>query len=146
MKWYRILILISVFITVQAILPDTTASDKINFINSLNGEQVYIYYFYFTPPCDECIIVEKALLKVLNEYYSQELKNKQLIYRKINLTDPDPESKKIAQELKVRRQLLLLVSGDTVVNLTKDAFRFAETQYELFHNSIRKAIDQELSQ
>jgi thiol-disulfide isomerase/thioredoxin len=145
MKWHRIFLLF-VFITSAVIIPYTAASDKTDFINSLNGERVYVYFFYFTQHCDECLIVEQALLKVLNEYYFQELKNKRLIYKKINLTDPDPESKKIAQELKVRRQLLLVVSGDTVINLTRDAFRFAETRYEQFCISTRKAIDQELSQ
>jgi hypothetical protein len=64
----------------------------------------------------------------------------------MDLTNPDSESKKIIQELRVRRQLLLLVSGETTVNLTKDAFRYAENQYERFRDIIKAAIDQALSQ
>ena len=145
LKWYRILILAFTLITGLVMLPGTASADKAVFENGLNGQQVYIYYFYFTPRCDECIIVEEALLKILNGHYSQELKNKRLIFQKINLSDPDPESRKIIQELRVRRQLLLLVSGDIKVNLTRDAFRFAENQYEHFRDITKNAIDQALS-
>ena len=145
LKWYRILILAFTLITCLVMLPGTASADRVVFENGLNGQKVYIYYFYFTPRCDECIIVEKALLKVLNGHYSRELKNKRLIFQKINLSDPDPESRKIIQELRVRRQLLLLVSGDIKVNLTRDAFRFAENQYEHFRDITKNAIDQALS-
>lgn len=125
---------------------DSISAGEVVSIYGLNRQPVYIYYFYFTPRCEECLIVEKALVKVLDEYYSKELKNQSLIYKKINLTNPDPESRKIAQDLKVRRQLLLIVSGDTILNLTRDAFRYAENQYELFRSSMKNSIDQVLSQ
>ena len=120
----------------QSGTPFTTYSDN---------QPVYLYYFFFTPRCEECMILEKALLEVLNEHYSQELKSKKLIFKLINLSDPDAESNKIIQELRVRRQLLLLVSGDTIVNLTKDAFRYAENQHDRFTEFMTKAIDQVLS-
>jgi predicted DsbA family dithiol-disulfide isomerase len=130
----------------MAFKPFAVTAEKVSARNVLNDQPIYIYYFYFTPRCDECIILEKALLKVLNGHYAQELKSKRLILKMINLTNPDPESKKIIQELRVRRQLLLLVSGETKVNLTKDAFRYAENQYERFRDIIKAAIDQALSQ
>ena len=113
--------------------------------NYSGGQTVYLYYFYFTPRCDECVILENALQKVLNSHYTQEIKSKKLIYKGINLTDPDAESRKIIQDLRVRRQLLLLVSGDTIINLTKDAFRYAENQHDRFSEFITNAIDQVLS-
>jgi hypothetical protein len=144
-EYLRIIILAVAFISSLVIPADIAFANKTHLKNGLNSQPVYIYYFYFTPRCDECLIVEKALVKVLDDYYSEELRSKQLIYKTINLTDPDPESKKIAQELRVRRQLLLLVSGDTIVNMTRDAFRYAETRYELFRDSMKNAIDQILS-
>jgi len=116
-----------------------------SFTNYSNNQTVYLYYFYFTPRCDECIILENALQKVLNSHYTLELKSKKLIYKGINLSAPDAESSKIIQDLRVRRQLLLLVSGDTIINLTKDAFRYAENQHERFSEFITNAIDQVLS-
>jgi hypothetical protein len=146
MKGYRFIIMFLVFIVVKMFSHDSVSADEVFSAYGLSRQPVYVYYFYFTPRCEECLIVEKALIKVLNEYYSQELKNQQLIYKAINLTNPDPESKKIAQNLKVRRQLLLIVSGDTILNLTRDAFRYAENQYELFRSSMKNSIDQVLSQ
>ena len=106
---------------------------------------VYIYYFYFDRRCEECIILENALRKLLNEHYSQELKSKRLIFKMINLTKPDSEAKEIIQELKVRRQLLLVVSEGVTVNMTRDAFRVAEKQYEHFRDEMKTKIDQVLS-
>jgi hypothetical protein len=124
----------------------TSDGEAVSIYSRLSREPIYVYYFYFTPRCEECLIVEKALVKVLNDYYSQAMKDRRLIYKTINLTNPDPESRKIAQDLKVRRQLLLIVSGDTILNLTRDAFRYAENQYELFRNSMKNSIDQVLTQ
>ncbi len=146
LKLSGLLILIFISFTGLAMKPFVASADNTAIKNVLNDNPVYIYYFYFTPRCDECIILEKALLKVLNGQYSQELKSKRLIFKMIDLTNPDSESKKIIQELRVRRQLLLLVSGETTVNLTKDAFRYAENQYERFRDIIKAAIDQALSQ
>jgi hypothetical protein len=128
-------------------IPDvtTTAEARISKYNA-TSQPVYIYYFYFTPRCEECLILEKTLVKFLNENYSRELKDQLILYKTINLTDPDPESKKIAQDLKVRRQLLLIISGDIILNVTKDAFRYAETQYDLFSISMKKSISQVLTQ
>jgi hypothetical protein len=146
MKWCRFLILVFIFVTGVICLPGNTSANRVVINNRFNSQPVYLYYFYFTPRCDECIILEKSLRKVLNEHYSQELKNKQLILKMIDLSNPDSESNKIIQELRVRRQLLLLVSGETKVNLTKDAFRYAENQYDQFRDIMKNAIDQALSQ
>jgi hypothetical protein len=116
-----------------------------SFTTYSNNPAVYLYYFFFTPRCEECMILEKALLQVLNEHYTQELKSKKLNFKMVNLSDPDAESRKIIQDLRVRRQLLLLVSGDTIINLTKDAFRYAENQHERFTEYMTNAIDQVLS-
>lgn len=108
-------------------------------------QPVYIYYFYFTPRCEECIILEKALVKVLKSDYTTQVNNKQLVFKMIDLTNPDSESKKIIQELRVRRQLLLLIDGELTINLTKDAFRYAENQYDKFRDLMKNSIDQALA-
>jgi hypothetical protein len=146
LKWSRLSLLIFISFTSLYFKSVAASAEGTISINVLNEQPVYIYYFFFTPRCDECIILEKALQKVLNGNYSQELKSKRLIFKMIDLTNPDSESKKIIKELGVRRQLLLLVSGETKVNLTKDAFRYAENQYDHFRDFIKTAIDQVLTQ
>jgi hypothetical protein len=148
LRFNLLLIFLSTFVSLICHTGDplyASQSGKNSSASYSNDQPVYLYYFYFTPRCDECIILENALQKVLNSYYSQEIKSKKLIYKGINLTDPDTESRKIIQDLRVRRQLLLLVSGDTIINLTKDAFRYAESQHERFTEFITNAIDQVLS-
>lgn len=133
------------FIAGLVLIPGAVSAEEAVFEDGMKGRQVYIYYFYFTPRCDECLILEEGLQKVLDGDFPRELKDNRLIFKKINLSDPDPGSKEIIRELRVRRQLLLLVSGETKVNLTRDAFRYVETQYDHFHKIMKDAIKQALS-
>jgi len=113
---------------------------------NLDRNKVDIYYFHFVPRCDECIIMEAALFKILREDYPEATKAGHLNFKSINLSDPDPESEQLIKKLRVRRQLLLLVRDDTTVNLTRDAFRFVERDHERFRNLMKEAIDLALSQ
>jgi hypothetical protein len=114
--------------------------------NNKNPQNVLIYYFYFTPRCKECYSLERSVKKILNEKYAEQVKSGRIVFKMFDLTRPDPESKKIIQQLKVRRQLLLLIHGDITQNLTKDAFRYVDKQNNKFREMMQNAIDQGLSQ
>ncbi len=100
------------------------------------NSQAYLYYFYFIPRCDECMLLDKALGELLDKHYLEEIENGRLIFRRINLSDPDRQEQKIISDLRVRRQLLLLVSGEEKINLTREAFRFVERDPERFTQSV----------
>ncbi len=105
------------------------------------GKSVSLYYFYFVPRCDECIILDKALDELIEENFSNEIKNGRLVFKRINLTEPDNNEQEIIRQLRVRRQLLLLVSEDETENLTRDAFRFVERDRERFNQSMLGSIN-----
>jgi hypothetical protein len=127
-------------------LPNIVQGKSTPFNNNKYPQNVLIYYFYFTPRCKECYSVERSVKKILNEQYSDQLKSGRIIFKMMNLTHPDPESKRIIQQLKVRRQLLLLLYGDITLNLTKDAFRYVDKQNNKFREMMQNAINQGLSQ
>ncbi|TVR73443.1 MAG: hypothetical protein EA408_04890 [Marinilabiliales bacterium] len=105
------------------------------------NNQAYLYYFYFVPRCDECLILDKALGELLDKHYLEEIENGRLIFRRINLSDPDSQEQEIIRDLRVRRQLLLLVSEEETVNLTRDAFRFVERDPDRFEQSLMNSLN-----
>jgi hypothetical protein len=133
-------------ITVLLFLPTQFQGKPTLSNNKKNPQNVLIYYFYFTPRCKECYSLERSVKKILNEQYADQVKSGRIVFKMMDLTRPDPESKKIIQQLKVRRQLLLLIHGDITQNLTKDAFRYVDKQNNKFREMMQNAIDQCLSQ
>lgn len=104
-------------------------------------KQVLLYYFYFVPRCDECLLLDKALEELLEKHYRNEMQNGRLVFRRINLSDPDMDEEAIIRELRIRRQLLLLVSDGETINLTRDAFRFVERDNERFRQSVMNPLN-----
>ncbi len=105
------------------------------------NKQTYLYYFYFVPRCDECLVLDKALEELLEKHYRKELENGQLVFKRINLSEPERADEAIIRDLRVRRQLLLLVSDDDRINLTRDAFRFVERDPERFMQSVMNPLN-----
>ncbi len=79
------------------------------------------------------------------------LGNFQLIGRAVELSDGDitftslnldeTNSKKLAQNLKVSGQALLIVRGEERLNLTSEGFMNARTNPEKFHEILKTQID-----
>ena len=110
-------------------------------VQPAGNKQNYLYYFYFVPRCDECLILDKALEELLEKHYRKELEKGQLVFKRINLSEPEMEDEAIIRDLRVRRQLLLLVSGEDRINLTRDAFRFVERDPERFMQSVMNPLN-----
>lgn len=81
---------------------------------------VEMYYFHYTRRCVTCNSVEEVTAQTLNENFG-----KNIPFISYNLDEP--EGKKRAQELGVSGQTLLLVKGDTKINLTNEGFMYARS-------------------
>lgn len=144
-KWFKMVPGPAIILLCWFVSPDTTASPA--YQHGFESERpVNIYYFYFTPRCDECIILGNGLRLILSEHYAREIDSGKLVFKEINLTDPDEDEKEIIKKLRVRRQLLLLVTEENTLNLTRDAFRFVERDFERFVRTMREAMDEALAQ
>lgn len=119
--------------------------------NSVNGkeeksetlgasdEKVEVYYFHYTRRCVTCTTVENETRAALNKFYSEEMKSGDVIFKAINLDDPDSEE--IAEKLEIPGQTLLIVAGDKKENLTTDAFMNAKSNPEKLREIIKSTID-----
>lgn len=106
-----------------------------------NGE-LQVYYFHFTKRCATCNAVENETRVALDQFYADQLKNGSIAFFSLNLEEED--GKRMAEELEVSGQTLLLVSGDRMVNLTNEGFMNARTNAVRYHEILKSNIDKML--
>lgn len=107
-----------------------------------DSEELQVYYFHFTKRCATCNAVENETKVALEMYYADQLKKGDVAFTSLNLEEED--GKKMAEQLKVSGQTLLLVKGDQMVNLTNEGFMNARTNSGKFHEILKNNIDKML--
>ena len=106
---------------------------------SASDEKVEIYYFHYTRRCVTCTTVENETIAALDEFYSEEMKSGDIVFKTINLDESGSEE--IAEKLEISGQTLLIVAGDKKENLTTDAFLNAKSNPEKLKEIIKSTID-----
>ena len=101
---------------------------------SLSSTKVEAYYFHMSTRCVTCKAVEAEAKKNLESLYGGKVK-----FQAINLEDD--ANKVIVERLKISGQTLLLVKGDTKINLTNEGFMYAVNNPEKFKSIIREKVD-----
>ncbi len=103
------------------------------------SEDVQIYYFHNTTRCATCNAVEDETQVALDMFYKEKLEAGTVGFISLNLEED--EGKNMAEALHVSGQTLLLVRGETQVNLTNEGFMNARTNPEKFHEILKTQID-----
>jgi len=103
-----------------------------------NGE-LQVYYFHFTKRCATCNAVENETRVALEMFYADQVKEGNIAFISLNLEQED--GKKMAEQLQVSGQTLLLVRGEQMVNLTNEGFINARTNSGKFHEILKSTID-----
>lgn len=92
------------------------------------------YYFHFTGRCVTCKTVEAEAKASLESLYGEKVR-----FQSINLDDALGKAK--AEKLKVSGQTLLVVKGETRINLTNEGFMYARSNPEKFKSIIKEKVD-----
>jgi hypothetical protein len=108
-------------------------SEKTRVQNQVPGK-VEAYYFHLTARCVTCKAVEAEAKKNLEILYPGKIR-----FQSINLEDA--ANKKIAERLQISGQTLLIVNGDTKINLTNEGFMYARNNPEKFKSIIKEKVD-----
>ena len=106
---------------------------------SVTGEELQVFYFHNTQRCATCNAVENETKMALELFYTDNMKAGTIDFTSLNLEDE--EGKKMAESLHVSGQTLLLVKGETHVNLTNEGFMNARTNPDKFHEILKTEID-----
>jgi len=107
---------------------------------AVDSEELQVYYFHFTKRCATCNAVENETKLALELYFADQVKEGNVAFTSLNLEEDD--GKKMAEQLKVSGQTLMLVKRDQTVNLTNDGFMNARTNPDKFHEILKRNIDQ----
>jgi hypothetical protein len=97
------------------------------------AESVEVFYFHYTRRCATCQAVEKESKIIVEELYSDEV-----TFLAYNLEEKD--GKEMAGELGVSGQTLLIVSGQTRINITNEGFINARTNPEKLKQIMKEKI------
>jgi hypothetical protein len=103
------------------------------------SEDIQVFYFHFTNRCATCNAVENETKVALDSFYPEEMKEGKIDFTSLNLEEDD--GKKMAEQLRVSGQTLMIVKGDTKVNLTNEGFMNARTNPDKFQEIIKSQID-----
>ena len=107
---------------------------------TLLSDDIRVYYFHNTKRCATCNAVENETRMALEMFYSENIEAGTIEFTSLNLEEQEGET--MAESLQVSGQTLLIVKGDTRVNLTSDGFMNARTNPTNFHEILRISIDE----
>ncbi len=103
------------------------------------SEDVQIFYFHNTKRCETCNAVEDETKVALEMFYGEQMKEGRIDFTSLNLEEDDGKS--MAEALQVSGQTLLIVKGESHINLTNEGFLNARTNPTKFHEIIKTQID-----
>jgi len=119
--------------------PKDQLADNPN-MEAVSGDDIQVYYFHNTKRCATCNAVEDETKVALQMFYSEKMEAGTIEFSSLNLEEQDGEI--MAESLQVSGQTLLLVKGETHVNLTNEGFMNARTNPTKFHEILRTSIDE----
>jgi hypothetical protein len=96
--------------------------------------KVEAYYFHFSSRCVTCKTVEAEAKTDIESLYGGKV-----TFQAINLDDES--GKVLAEKLQVSGQTLLIVKGDTKINITNEGFMYARNNPEKFKAIIKEKVD-----
>lgn len=95
---------------------------------------VEVFYFHNTRRCATCNAVEDVTSKALTEKYGEKIK-----FVSYNLEEAEGKAK--AEKLGVAGQSLLIVKGDSKINITNEGFMYARNNPEKLKQIISEKIN-----
>jgi hypothetical protein len=136
MKAFKLTFMLLTAVTLSACNAQSSQDQK---SAAADTDELQVYYFHFTARCATCNAVENETKVALEMFYADQVKEGNIAFASLNLDEDD--GKKLAEQLKVSGQTLLLVKGDQMVNLTNEGFMNARTNSGKFHEILKSNID-----
>ncbi len=110
------------------------AKTKKNEVSAAVSDKVEVYYFHFTGRCVTCQAVESVAKASLQSFYGDKIP-----FSSVNLDEA--YGKALAKKLGVAGQTLLIVKGETKINITNEGFMYARNNPDKFKSIIKEKID-----
>ncbi len=134
MKTLKLFFVAIIALGIQASCSSQNNGDKNTSEDSVSQDEVTVYYAHFKRRCVTCNTVEKVSKEAVAELYDDAVS-----FRAINLDEP--EGKKEGEKVGISGQCLLIVKGDTKIDLTAEGFMNAVTKPEELKKILQDNID-----
>jgi hypothetical protein len=105
----------------------------------VSGGDVEVYYFHMTTRCVTCKAVEAEARKNLEMLYPALYNEGKISFVSLNLEEQT--GKAMGDRLGVAGQTLLIVKGDTKINITNEGFLYAVSNPDKFKEVIKEKVD-----
>jgi len=128
----KVFVVVAMYLMTMSCSAQTNKSEENTKI--LKAEKVEVFYFHYTRRCATCNAVESVSKEAVAELYGNKVS-----FAGYNLDDADGEAK--GKELQVSGQTLLIVAGDTKINITNEGFMNARNNPEKLKAIIKEKID-----
>jgi hypothetical protein len=126
------------FISLMALSMNISCSaqtdNKNDYPRISNAGKVEVYYFHYTRRCITCQSVENVSREAVAELYGDKV-----VFSDFNLEEENGRQK--GELLGVSGQTLLIVSGDTKINITNEGFMNARSNPDKLKQIIKEKID-----
>ena len=99
-----------------------------------NADEVEVFYFHYTRRCVTCKAVEDVSKEAIAELYGETIS-----FTGFNLDEQEGKDK--GQDLAISGQTLLIVSGDTKINITNEGFMYARSNPEKLKQIISEKVN-----
>ncbi len=129
-RYILILIVLMSFSTVS--FSQSNATDKTD--TSESKDVVTVYYFHLERRCLTCKTVESVSKAAVAELYNGSVK-----YKVFNFDGE--RGKEMAKKLKIAGQALVIVQGETKIDITTESFRFAKNDPDRVKALIKEKTD-----
>jgi hypothetical protein len=130
MKTIRLLVLLALVLPFAA----CNAQAPKQGAKAASSGKVEAYYFHFNARCITCKTIEAEAKADIESLYGGKVS-----FQSVNLDDAT--SKPLAEKLGIAGQTLLLVKGDTKVNITNEGFMYARSNPEKLKSIIKERVD-----
>lgn len=108
------------------------------------GNDIEVYYFHLTNRCTTCLTIESEARKDIEMMYPGEVSTGKVNFTALNIEEE--AGKYVGDEYGAIGQTLLIVRGEDKINITREAFLYAEGNPDKFASVIKGGIDSLLAE
>ncbi|MEX0987133.1 MAG: nitrophenyl compound nitroreductase subunit ArsF family protein [Bacteroidales bacterium] len=103
-----------------------------------DSDNIQLVLFHLETSCASCDAVKNETLAVMENSFPEEVNAGEIRFVAMNFSDKG--GREAAELLRATGQSFYIVKGETVVNLTSDAFMFANTHPQRFRDTLKNEI------
>ncbi len=124
---------------------NTSTKKQVENVANLKTDRIEVLDFYGKHRCKSCVDIERNTKTTLNQHFSEELKNKKIIFKLIQWDNPENDA--LVNKFEAAGTSLIIYrikNGKEYINDITD-FAFKQSEHDtIFVNTLKKMLTNEL--